>query len=40
MEIKELICLRCGYRWLPRVKIVKQCPKCKSYQYNKPKREG
>lgn len=28
-------CLRCSYKWEPNVVSPKQCPSCKSYDYNK-----
>jgi len=28
-------CFKCGYEWLPRQSEVKQCPKCKSYNWEK-----
>ena len=29
MKPKE--CVKCKYKWLPRVERVKQCPRCKKY---------
>lgn len=31
-------CLRCGYVWEPRKPVLKvlECPRCKSYKWNKP----
>lgn len=34
-ERKEVICLRCGYTWIPYVKSPKLCAKCKSPLWNK-----
>jgi len=31
-------CLRCGNKWTPRTENPKQCPKCKSPYWNKPKK--
>ena len=46
MEIKELHCLRCDYRWHPRIingkaKIPSTCPKkeCRSPYWNKPRQK-
>ena len=33
-ELKEFICLRCGFEWQPRVINPKSCPGCKSYIWN------
>lgn len=30
-----LKCLHCDYKWLPRKNNPKNCPKCKSYNYDK-----
>jgi predicted Zn-ribbon and HTH transcriptional regulator len=27
----EIKCPKCGYSWVPRVRNVKECPKCKRY---------
>lgn len=27
-------CKRCGHTWIPRQKVVAQCPACKSYNWN------
>lgn len=34
-----ITCLRCRYRWVPRVEEPRQCPACKSPRWNEPKRE-
>ena len=46
MEVKTHICLRCGYGKMPDVwisrlykSIPKQCPKCHSVLWNKPRRK-
>jgi len=31
--VKEKKCLRCGHKWLPRIKDVRQCPLCKSVRF-------
>ncbi len=33
----KLFCVRCGNTWVPRVENVKQCPKCHSRHWNKPR---
>jgi len=33
----KLKCLVCGYKWEPRIKLPKQCPRCKRYDWNKEK---
>ena len=43
METKEVLlqtlhCKACGHKWIPRVVPV-TCPRCKSYNYNKEKKE-
>lgn len=35
IELPELTCLRCGHRWTPRSSDVKQCPGCRSVNWNK-----
>ena len=32
-------CLRCGYTWHNRTEEPKQCPRCKSMYWNKPRRK-
>ena len=39
-KMDELICKRCGHKWIPRVKEVLMCPKCKSYKWNENKING
>ncbi len=34
---KALKCKRCGKQWIPRKADVRQCPKCKSASWDKPK---
>jgi predicted Zn-ribbon and HTH transcriptional regulator len=33
VTITQLICQRCRHTWIPRVKPVRQCPKCKSVHW-------
>jgi len=36
--LPEFNCLRCGHRWVPRNPVYpKLCPKCKSFQWDRPK---
>lgn len=39
IEVPELKCLKCGYKWYPRTapKLPKQCPNCKRMDWNKRK---
>ncbi|MEK6909341.1 MAG: hypothetical protein AABX23_04795 [Nanoarchaeota archaeon] len=37
MTINQLNCQRCNHIWIPRIEPVKECPKCKSRIWNKPK---
>ena len=37
--VKKLRCLRCKYRWWPRVKKPARCPHCKSAQWDVPRRK-
>lgn len=30
-------CKKCGNKWISRVVLPKSCPKCKSYNWDKPK---
>lgn len=45
MEIKRKVevimnkCCKCEYEWVRRVKVPKQCPRCKRYDYLEPKKE-
>ncbi len=32
--MEKLKCQRCNHEWLPRVEEVKECPKCKSRNWN------
>lgn len=32
--MNKLNCLRCGHYWLPRIEVVKMCPRCKSRLWN------
>jgi predicted Zn-ribbon and HTH transcriptional regulator len=37
ISIPTLKCEKCNYQWIPRVADVRQCPKCKSVRWDKPK---
>lgn len=32
-------CLRCGHKWFPRQEEVRQCPKCRTMWFDKPKED-
>lgn len=32
-------CLRCDYKWIPRIDKIKTCPKCKTRFWNLPPKE-
>jgi predicted Zn-ribbon and HTH transcriptional regulator len=32
------VCKRCGHEWVSRVENPRQCPKCKSYDWNEDKK--
>jgi hypothetical protein len=36
-QIQELHCLRCGHRWIPRVKDIRICARCKSARFDTPR---
>ncbi len=38
-NVNEKTCLRCGHKWLSLHERPKVCPRCKSYQWDKPPRE-
>ncbi len=35
IKLTELECKKCGHKWTPRNKEVRQCPKCKSAWWDK-----
>lgn len=37
ITVLQATCLRCGYRWIPRVAEPVACPKCHSPLWNKPR---
>lgn len=40
MEVKlgkKIKCSRCGYVWLPRIKLVRVCPRCSSPYWDVPR---
>ncbi|MBT9133111.1 MAG: hypothetical protein DDT33_01642 [Firmicutes bacterium] len=39
VQVSKLQCLRCGHEWIPRTEIVTVCPKCKSYFWDRAKKE-
>jgi len=38
VALKTLTCKRCGYSWVPRVPVVRQCSRCKSLKWNEPRK--
>lgn len=37
MKLLTWTCGKCGYQWIPRVEVPKQCPSCKRYMGKIPK---
>lgn len=37
---EEMECMKCGYTWLPRKLYIKQCPNCKSQNWNLPRKNN
>jgi predicted Zn-ribbon and HTH transcriptional regulator len=37
IKLTKIKCLRCGYEWYPKVEDVRQCAKCHSAHWDKPK---
>jgi len=38
--IEKCKCLKCGHEWVPRsLGIPASCPRCKNYNWDKPKKE-
>lgn len=33
-------CTRCGVKWIPRVENPRECPNCKSYDWQSARRNG
>jgi predicted Zn-ribbon and HTH transcriptional regulator len=38
--LPELVCKRCGHKWLPRIRDPVLCPKCKSARWKEPKEKA
>jgi Zn finger protein HypA/HybF involved in hydrogenase expression len=36
-RIHKIECMRCGHSWIPRTDVIRQCPKCKSAWFDRPK---
>lgn len=39
IKVLGVICQRCGHEWVPIVKDVRMCPKCKSVRFDTPKKK-
>jgi len=39
LKLPTLECKRCGHRWIPRVVVVRICPRCKSAYWNVPRKK-
>lgn len=37
LSVRQLDCLKCGHRWIPRKDDVRQCPRCQSVWWDTPK---
>ncbi|MCC6049129.1 MAG: hypothetical protein LM580_00380 [Thermofilum sp.] len=40
MGKREVVCPKCGYRWVPRVERPKRCPRCGHWLAPRPNRGG
>ena len=40
VKVRELKCNKCGHEWYPRSTDVRMCPKCKSVNWDKEKKEA
>jgi predicted Zn-ribbon and HTH transcriptional regulator len=40
VKVNVLVCKKCGHKWINRKIDVRQCPKCKSAYWDKPKHEA
>ena len=38
IKIPTLKCRKCGWKWMPRIEDVQQCPHCKSATWFKPRK--
>jgi predicted Zn-ribbon and HTH transcriptional regulator len=38
VRVPDLACLRCGHHWVPRGRVIKICPRCKSRLWDVPKK--
>ncbi len=39
VKLTELTCLHCQHQWYARSEIVKKCPRCQSFAWDRPKYE-
>ncbi len=38
MKLPEMKCNRCGYTWVARIVKPRMCPSCKSFYWNRPRK--
>jgi len=38
MKLPEMKCNRCGYMWVARIVRPRMCPRCKSFYWNRPRK--
>ena len=36
IKLPECVCLKCGYKWIPRVKDPRMCPDCRTLRWDEP----
>jgi len=37
IQVRGLVCQRCGYQWIPRIKAVRLCARCKTPYFDTPR---
>lgn len=38
-KLRRRVCLRCGYKWVPRIDVSRVCPQCKSPYWDRKRLE-
>ena len=38
IELPEMRCNRCGYKWIPRITKPRKCPDCKTILWDRPRK--